>query len=629
MLKIENLRFERGERLLFDNIDLELHAGQRVAITGRNGVGKSTLLDLIVGDLSSSKGMVYMPSSWRIGYMPQEVDASPQTAINYVIDGHSELRQVEHKIAGLSNDQDLADLYLLYEDLGGYEAESRAGRILNGLGFQAKDFEKPFEDFSGGWRIRLNLAKALMLPSQLLVLDEPTNHLDVEAILWLEKWLLDFDGLLVMVAHDRFFLDSVATDILHISDSLLRHYSGNFSSFERARAEQILQQRAALSKQDREKKRIKQFVDRFRAKASKAKQVQSRIKALERLTEQSLMAVDSDYRVSFEEPEKISNPLLSFRKLSVGYNSDLVLEEISQSILPGARIGLLGANGAGKSTLLKCLVGELEAQAGQLETGRHCKIGYFAQQQLEILNKELTALDLFNQLNPERQNQSQRDYLGLWGFDKDKIERRIASLSGGEKARLVLAIISAQKPALLILDEPTNHLDVDMRDALALALQSYGGAIVLVAHDRDLMDKLVDEFWLLDDGKLSSFNGDMSEYVALKKERVIEAKIPQSIEKESKKELRQSRAKERQRLSELSNQVKSIESDIGKQQAELARVEGLLADKETYNLLSAKELTSLLESSGLIRQELARLEDTWLNASRFLEKEEEKEKEAK
>ena len=623
MLKIESLRFERGERVLFDNVDLELHAGQRVAITGRNGVGKSTLLDLIVGDLSTSKGSIDMPRSWRVGYMPQEVDASPQTAINYVIDGHFELREVERKISGLSDDKELANLYLLYEDLGGYEAESRAGRILNGLGFHAEEFEKPFEQFSGGWRIRLNLAKALMLPSQLLILDEPTNHLDVEAILWLEKWLLDFDGLLVMVAHDRLFLDSVATDILHISDSMLRHYSGNYSSFERARTEQILQQRAAVAKQDQERKRIKQFVDRFRAKASKAKQVQSRIKALERLTEQSLMAVDSDYRVSFEEPEKISNPLLSFRKLSVGYNSDLVLQEISQSILPGARIGLLGANGAGKSTLLKCLVGELEARAGQLETGKHCKIGYFAQQQLEVLNKEMTALELFNELNPELQIQSQRDYLGLWGFDKDKIERRIASLSGGEKARLVLAIISAQKPALLILDEPTNHLDVDMRDALALALQTYGGAIVLVAHDRDLMDKLVDEFWLLDGGRLSSFSGDMGEYVALKKESVIEAKSSQTPENESKRELRQSRAKERQRLSELSDQVKSIESDIEKQQAELARVEGLLADKETYNRLPAQELSSLLESSGRLRQELAQLEDIWLNVSRLLEKEEE------
>ena len=394
MLQVQQLAFQHGEEGLLSNLDFVVYPGQRMAVVGRNGVGKTTLFNLLMGRLSPSLGDVTYPKEWQVGYMAQETDESMRIALEYVIDGHQALRRVEAKIERTEEPNQLATLHGQYEDLGGYESHARAGEILYGLGFSQEDTGKPFREFSGGWRIRLNLAQALMAPSDLLLLDEPTNHLDLEAILWLEKWLKGYQGTLVFIAHDRAFLDSTATHVLHLAGGSGRSYQGNYSTFERRRMEQLEQEQSLQAKRDAQARHIQQFVDRFRAKASKAKQVQSRIKALERMQTQASLQIDSDYRVSFSEPDKVSNPLITFRGLDVGYGETTILNQISQTILPGARIGVLGVNGAGKSTLLKALIGELEPLSGSIERGTHSKVGYFAQHQLEILDEE--SLIYFN-----------------------------------------------------------------------------------------------------------------------------------------------------------------------------------------------------------------------------------------
>jgi ATP-binding cassette subfamily F protein 3 len=391
MLRLNDLTFERGDDVLFSGLDGVVYPGQRLAVVGRNGVGKSTLFKLVLGELEGSAGSIDFPLDWRVGHMAQEVEANERPAIDYVIDGDRELRQVEAEIAKTEHAETLANLYSRYEDLGGYQATAKAGEILNGLGFDDQVVNDAYASFSGGWRIRLNLAQALMSPSDLLLLDEPTNHLDLEAILWLEGWLNRFPGALLIIAHDRAFLDNTATTVLHLAGGSGKLYKGNYSAFERQRSAELERQQAMATKHEAQVQHIQQFVDRFRAKASKAKQVQSRIKALERMQTQAALHVDSDYRVVFSNPDKVSNPLFSFRDLKLGYDDSDVLEQVSQTILPGARIGVLGANGAGKSTLLKALVGDLQPKAGSLERGQHAAIGYFAQHQLESLNTNDSA----------------------------------------------------------------------------------------------------------------------------------------------------------------------------------------------------------------------------------------------
>jgi len=617
MLRAENLEFRRGAELLFQDLNFVIHPGQRVAIAGRNGVGKTTLFQMIRGHAQPESGDLIRPEGWHVGYMEQESAVTQRPALEYVVDGHKTLRAIEEQLTTCTDPSREAQLHANFQDLGGYEAHARAGEILHGLGFSQTDFDKSYAAFSGGWRIRLNLAQALMTPCDLLLLDEPTNHLDLEAIMWLEGWLARFEGTALVIAHDRAFLDASTDHTLYLSNQSGRLYSGNYSACERQRAEYLQQQMALTAKQATQKAHIQKFVDRFRAKASKAKQVQSRVKALERLADSAVIQLDSPYTATFQNPQKVSNPLFSLRNVDLGYTDKTILSNVNLSILPGARIGVLGANGAGKSTLLKALVGAVEPQQGELIRGNHCEVGYFAQHQLETLDPSLRALPMLTDTKPSWREQQCRDYLGRWGFNAGMIERPIATLSGGEKARLVLAIIALKTPAILILDEPTNHLDLDMRDALAFALQDFAGAVVIVSHDRILLDKTVDDFWVVDNGALQVFRGDLHEYTTARSASF--ARTSQGNAHHSRKSARQDRANHRASLKHLRDAVKKIEREMDQQSQQLQVIEQQLADTETYAKLSKPELESLLAQAGKLRRLLNQSEEAWLTINSEIE----------
>lgn len=618
MLRVEGLQFKRGDEVLFENLTFVIHPGQCAAIAGRNGVGKSTLFHLLRGKLNSDIGDIYLPSSWRVGFMEQEVAVTQRPALEYVVDGHAELRRVEDRLETTTDPAALATLHTEYADLNGYEAHARAGEILYGLGFSGDEFDKPFAEFSGGWRIRLNLAQALMSPCDLLMLDEPTNHLDLEAIMWLENWLKRFQGTVLIIAHDRSFLDACTDHTLYLTAKSGRLYNGNYSSCERQRAEQMEQEAAMQSKQQAQAAHIQKFVDRFRAKASKAKQVQSRIKALERMQLTASVQADSPYQVGFQNPDKVSNPLFSFRNMKLGYDANVVLSDLSHTTLPGDRIGVLGANGVGKSTLLKAIVGDLTPLAGELTHGQHCDVGYFAQHQLETLNAKNSALQTFLNHQTDWREQQCRDYLGGWGFSADMTTRPVATLSGGEKARLVLAMLASNKPALLVLDEPTNHLDLDMREALALALQDFEGAVIIVSHDRSLLEKTVDDFWVLRAGTMHRFRGDIADYTAAEP-AAASTGDPNIADESSRKVARQQRAAVRENLKALRDEVRQQEKRMEAEQRELQGLERQLADKETYESLPTEELDLLLSKAGKLRSRLERTEELWLEATDALE----------
>jgi len=611
--------------VLFEHLDFVVHAGQRVAIAGRNGVGKSTLFQLILKQLQSDVGHLTLPEDWRVAHMQQEVAITERAALAFVVDGDRRLREVEARLSHTEDPNLQARLHSEFDDLGGYTANARAGQILHGLGFSESEFERPYAEFSGGWRIRLHLAQALMSPCDLLLLDEPTNHLDLEAIMWLEGWLKRFAGTVLVIAHDRAFLDACTDHTLYLSGQSGRIYTGNYSSCEQQRAEYLSQQQALRARRDAQAAHIQKFVDRFRAKASKAKQVQSRIKALERLQQAAVVALDSPYTVSFQDPEKASTPLFSLRDVRLGYDDQTVLNAISVSILPGDRLGVLGANGAGKSTLLKALVGDIKPMSGELARGQHCDVGYFAQHQLETLDLTQRPLALLTDAQPHWREQQCRDYLGRWGFDAGMVERSIATLSGGEKARLVLALIALARPAILILDEPTNHLDLDMRDALSMALQDYEGAVIIVSHDRILLEKTVDDFWVVDAGRVSHFAGDLDDYTRMRHTAPLSvsneagAAHSSELERGSRRVQRQERARQREGLRDLKNNVRRLERDMEQQTVHLQAVEAQLADTTTYAALPAAELDALLARAGALRNQLEQTEEAWLDASAALE----------
>ncbi len=515
MIQLHNVALDRDQQTLLKNVSLSIFGKQKIGLVGANGSGKSSFFAAILGELEVSAGSIEKQNKLRIAHLQQETPALAISAIDYVLQGDLELQAIEEQlvIAEQTNDMEMImRLHMRMADIDGYAAPARAAKILAGLGFSAISQQQAVKTFSGGWRMRLNLARCLMCPADLLLLDEPTNHLDLDAIIWLEKWLKHYPGTLLLISHDRDFLDGVVTHIIHIEHNNMKIYSGDYSAFEEQRARAIALQNATHKKQQAKIAHMMKFVNRFRVKATKAKQAQSRLKAISRLEITAAAQEDSAFYFEFLTPEQQPNPLIKLDHVNVGYEQQSVLSNINQSLFHGARIGLLGPNGAGKSTFVKTLAGELSVLAGECIVHQATKIGYFAQHQLEQLDLAVSALEHMLKLAPNKKPQELRSFLGGFAFSGDKVLNPVSKFSGGEKARLALALIVWQRPNLLLLDEPTNHLDLDMREALMMALQSYQGTLVVITHDRHLLRSTVNEFWLVADNKVTDFDGDLNDY---------------------------------------------------------------------------------------------------------------------
>jgi ATP-binding cassette subfamily F protein 3 len=630
VLSFSNLSLRRGTRLLIKEASFTIYRGEKTGIVGANGTGKSSLLSLVLGELQADAGNFDRPSQLVLAHVSQELDATDRPAIEFVMDGDVELRATEGAIAKAEADNNglaLGNLHAQYAAMGGYDARSRAGRLMHGLGFDPTDENRPVRAFSGGWRVRLNVAKALMCRSDLLLLDEPTNHLDLDAVIWLEEWLRDYPGTLLMIAHDREFLDRTVNRIIHLEHGEAHAYSGNYSAFEEQRAAQLAQQQSMYERQQREIKHMTSFIDRFRAKASKARQAQSRIKALERMQKIAPAHVDSQFEFTFLAPEKLPQPLLAIDKQSAGYGDRTVLQPFSLTIAPGTRLALLGRNGAGKSTLMKLLAGELQSNVGKRVEARDLKIGYFAQHQLEQLTVTESPLTHLRRLGgaaaARATEQELRSFLGSFGFSGERVFEPVGPFSGGEKARLVLALVSYLRPNLLLLDEPTNHLDLEMRQALAVALQDYDAAVVLVSHDRHLLRAFADELLLVHDSKVMPFDGDLDDYAnwfttsaAAEKVEAAEAGTA-----EDRKQRKREEAEKRNRLSPLRAEVSRLEKSIARLEAERAALEQQLLEPELYDNQGSMRARELVQQQAEIRAKLDAAESAWLEAAERLERE--------
>ena len=628
MLKFTNLSLRRGPRELLQDVDLTIYHGQKVGITGSNGVGKSSLFALILGHLHADLGDVFLPKNLIIAHVAQETPALDSTAIEYVLDGDIQLRQLEKQIAEAeekNQGEALAHLYSEMEAIDGYSANSRAATLLNGLGFTTAQENSAVKQFSGGWRMRLNLAQALMCRSDILLLDEPTNHLDLDAVIWLEAWLKNYKGTLLLISHDRDFLDNVADNIAHIENQGITLYSGNYSAFEVRRAEYLASQQSAFEKQQREVQHMHKFVERFKAKASKAKQAQSRVKALERMELIAPAHVDSPFNFTFKKAEKMPNPLISLDDVAIGYTEEPLLSKIQFTIHPGDRIGLLGHNGAGKSTLIKLLSGELDVLKGKLTAAKELNIGYFAQHQLEQLDFAASPLLHLQRLDPKASESDLRKYLGGFAFNNDMAIEPVAPLSGGEKARLVLALVVYQKPNLLLLDEPTNHLDLEMRHALTIAMQEFEGAMIIVSHDRHLLRTVTDNFLLVANGRVNEFDGSLEDYRTWlsqenKKKSTTAIEIKENNDDgQSKKQQRQQSAEKRRSLKPLQNKLKKLEKQMEELSSSKESLEEKLADNDIYDKENKELLKNLLEEQGQVDSSLQQVEIDWLEVSEELE----------
>ncbi|MDY6945171.1 MAG: ATP-binding cassette domain-containing protein [Pseudomonadota bacterium] len=633
MLSFSSLALRRGPRLLISDASFTVYRGEKVGIVGANGCGKSSLLSLVLGELQPDAGSVEYPAQLVVAHVAQELEATQRPAIDFVMDGDEELRATEAAIeraeAGNAGAR-LGELHARYAALGGYDARSRAGKLMHGLGFSAADETRSVSAFSGGWRVRLNVAQALMCRSDLLLLDEPTNHLDLDAVIWLEQWLRNYPGTLLMIAHDREFLDRTVGRIVHIENGTARIYSGNYSAFEDQRASQLAQQQSMFERQQREIKHMMSFVERFRAQATKARQAQSRIKALERMQRIAPAHVDSQFEFTFLAPQKLPRPLLALEKQAAGYGERVVLENISMTIVPGSRIALLGRNGAGKSTLMKLLAGELTALEGKRTEARDLKIGYFAQHQLEQLSVDDSPLGHLKRLGGDAAakatEQELRNFLGGFGFSGDRVFEPVGPFSGGEKARLVLALVSYLRPNLLLLDEPTNHLDLEMRQALAVALQDYAAAVVLVSHDRHLLRAVADELILVDQGRAQPFDGDLDDYAQwFSKREATETGTDESasavLSAEQKKQRKREEAERRNRLSPLKADIARLEKHLAKLEQERASIETALAEPDIYTPGAKQKLQDLLQKQTQLKRDIAATETEWLTASEKLEAE--------
>jgi len=643
MLSFTNFALRRGPQLLLSGVDLSLHAGWRVGVIGRNGSGKSSLFAAIHGELEPDSGEIGLSARLRIAGVAQETPALPDPALDFVIAGDAPLWRAfsaERHAMAAGDYEAAAHAHHELAELQGYDAEARAGRLLHGLGFPAVTHSRAVSEFSGGWRVRLNLARALMTPSELLLLDEPTNHLDLDAVLWLEQWLLKYPGTLLLISHDREFLDGVCTHILHLHDGRARLYTGDYTAFERQRAEHLRQQQIAFEKEQAEREHLQRFVDRFRAKASKATQAQSRIKRLEKLAGTEAVRAERALRIAFEPPARMPFSLITLDKLAAGYRrrsaaathehlpeagdgkSDgavIVLEDVNFALEAGDRIALLGPNGAGKSTLIKTLVGELPPLDGEQRMHGDVRIGYFAQHTVESLRAGASPVDHLRDIAPGATPQEMRSFLGRWYFSGERAFEPVDHFSGGERARLALALLAWRKPNVLLLDEPTNHLDLDMREALAEALADYDGAIVLVSHDRHLIGLVCDSFWRVADGRVLRFDGDLDAYAAW-----LRARLGNNGERSEKRSGRPSapaaRAARPPSDSKARRRCAQVEAQLAAALAERAELEARLADPALYQD-PGDEPRALSQRLAGVNSGIDSLETEWLELSERLDAE--------
>ncbi|MEO6690208.1 MAG: ATP-binding cassette domain-containing protein [Dokdonella sp.] len=621
MLRFDNIHLRRGSRLLLNGASFLVHPGWRVGLTGRNGSGKSSLLALIGGELGADSGDFSRPRDWTLAHVRQQAEAYGHSALDHALDGDVEFRMLERELAEAEAAHDAARQAVLHERMhaiGGYAARARAGELLHGLGFGPGDELRAVSEFSGGWRMRLNLAQALMCRSDLLLLDEPTNHLDLDAVLWLEEWLRRYTGTLIVVSHDREFLDHVVTHVLHIVDANAELFAGSVSTFERKRAERMAQQQVAHERQQIERARLQRFVDRFKAQATKARQAQSRVKALERMTEIAAVRVESGIEFEFAAPIALPDPLLSLDDATLGYGERRVVDKVRLSLRPGDRIGLLGANGAGKSTLIKTIAGTLAPLSGKRLENKGLVIGYFAQHQVEQLDSDATPVQHILRMQPALGEQSARDFLGTFGFAGERALSDVRGFSGGEKARLALALIVFERPNLLLLDEPTNHLDIDTREALAEALQDFSGAVVLVAHDRGLLRAVCDDYLLVRDHAMRPFDGDLDDYARLVL-RSTPAASAGTNSGDTKRDARRDRAEQRARVAPLKNQVSRIEKQIAALETERSDAQARLADPALYESGRSDQIADLVRRQGQLTQDIGVLEEAWLETHAALE----------
>ena len=628
MIVANNIEFIRGGKALLENASATINPKQKVGLVGANGCGKSSFFTLLKQESQVDAGDLTIPHHWRLASVAQETPALDTNALQYVIDGDVEFRALQAKLKQAEiedNGTKIAEMHILLDNAGGYTIESRAAELLAGLGFSEQAQGRAVSDFSGGWRMRLNLAQALLCPSDLLLLDEPTNHLDLDAVIWLEKWLHQYQGTLILISHDRDFIDSIVDKIIHIEQNKLFEYTGNYTSFERQRAEKLMQQQSSYEKQQAQMDHMQSYIDRFRYKANKAKQAQSRIKALEKMEALLPAHLDNQFSFSFREPEALPMPLLTLEKVSAGYDDLLILDEIKLNLVPGSRIGLLGRNGAGKSTLVKLLSNQLQPKSGKIEINTNAKIGYFAQHQLEFLHLDESPMQHLMRLAPDEKELPLRNFLGSFGFQGDKAFDIVAPFSGGEKARLVLALLVWQKPNLLLLDEPTNHLDLEMRHALTVALQAFEGAMVVVSHDRHLLRTTIDDLYLVHDKKVEPFSGDLDDYHQwLSDQQRIEKQAAQSEEKvvsvsANRKDQKRLEAEFRKKLTPFKKQLSTAEKAMDTASARLTEIEQQLSESELYEQENKKKLTDLLKKQGEVKDLLEENEMLWMDAQEQIE----------
>ena len=643
MIRFEHLTLARGTKPLFEDTSVTLNPGERVGLVGANGAGKSTLFALLRGQLHADGGDAFVPSSWRVAHVMQETPAVDRTALDYVLDGDTRLREIEATIAAAEAAHDghaQAEAHAAFADADGYTAPARGEALLLGLGFTLAQTQMPVASFSGGWRMRLNLAQALMCPSDLLLLDEPTNHLDLDAIVWLEDWLKRYPGTLIVISHDREFLDEVCNVTLHIENQQIKRYGGNYSQFEVLRGQQLVLQQSAFDKQQKTIAHLESFITRFKAKATKARQAQSRMKALEKMERIAPAHIASPFTFEFRPADSAPNPMLVLDAVRCGYPLDdgsekIILPHVTMSVQNEQRIGLLGANGQGKSTLIKTLAGTLTPLAGEVKTGKGLQIGYFAQHQVETLRHDDSPLQHLQRLAPDTREQELRDFLGGFNFRGDMATSSIAPFSGGEKARLALALIIWRKPNLLLLDEPTNHLDLETRHALTMALAQFDGTLILVSHDRHLLRATTDQFLLVAGGEVQPFDGDLDDYrdwllqhaadqrAAARDASSGNGEGTDSGDGVNRKDQKRAEAQERQRLSQLrkplQRKIEKLEQSMAKLSDEKARLDAILADSSTYEEAKKALLTDSLKQQADVTAKLSDVEAEWLEAQEALE----------